>query len=193
MGALSACLDRRDLNRVSEQVYAVQPYWGWNRVKRGQMSDEQWERSGSGRVLAMKSPQTDTPAALAHFFKKLRDCIPRGSALVLYPRSQAGEWSIPMEDLLVELLARNPDLVNGIRALRRYRSKQPAHRGGPRGIEAERVTLRLDTELAPRLKRRPVVVFDDLYTTGASMGAAFERLARLRPASLTGIVLGRTV
>ena len=66
---------------------------------------------------------------------------------------------------------------------------QPAHLGGPRGREVISQYLRLIAELPPG----PVVIVDDIITTGGSLLAAYDVLEMAGRPPAAAIVCGHTV
>ena len=79
------------------------------------------------------------------------------------------------------------DRATAIDALRWKVAKVPAHKGGSRDPQVHFENLRLVQKLAG-----PVILFDDMMTTGGQMIAAYRRLAEQGITPIAGIVIGRT-
>jgi hypothetical protein len=74
-------------------------------------------------------------------------------------------------------------------ALRFNEVLQPAHAGGPRGREALRPYLNV---VAP-LSEGPIILVDDIVTTGGSLLASYDALNAVGRAPVAAIVCGHTV
>lgn len=76
--------------------------------------------------------------------------------------------------------------ATAVPALRWNEAKIPAHEGGTRDPQAHFDNLRVVQKLT-----RPVVLFDDVLTTGGQMIASYRRLAKSGAAPVLGAVIGR--
>lgn len=73
--------------------------------------------------------------------------------------------------------------------LRFNQQLQPAHAGGPRGREALAPYLQVVHPIPPG----PVVLIDDIVTTGGSLLASYDALAAVERTPVAAIVCGHTV
>jgi len=89
-------------------------------------------------------------------------------------------------------LSKKYTIVNGANnLLRRTASIQPAHKGGDRGMSNHMGTL--STSSFANNLANPVVLLDDVTTTGNSLRAGILKLQRANVKIVAAIALGKTV
>lgn len=113
-------------------------------------------------------------------------------SLCIVPVPNSGATSRVRTFRTLDLAARIAQLSNGRLvawdALRWRQRLIPAHEGGPRDP-----ALLRDNLVLRKRPEQPVVIFDDVLTTGGHMVACYRRLAEEGITPLAGLVIGRAV
>ncbi len=144
----------------------------------------------SDLLLSLKDRSDTVITAFADFVAaELPYVLDASYSLCSVPSSSRNGGVSAMGELLGNLAAKGR-AVNVTSCLYRSESITPAHRGGKRSVALHRRTIGIQN--VHLIRGRQILLFDDIYTSGASMQACCEILQGAGAASVSGIVLGRT-
>lgn len=144
----------------------------------------------SDLLLSLKDHSESVITAFADFVAtELPYVLDASYSLCAVPSSSRNGGLSPMAELLGKLAAKG-GAVNVTSCLYRSESITPAHRGGKRSVALHHRTIGIQN--VHLIRGRQILLFDDIYTSGASMQACCEILQKAGATSVSGIVLGRT-
>ncbi len=136
--------------------------------------------------------------AIDLFSKALNGLFRRSSinqsqfVIATVPSSTKGKSHQGFESLVTELSKRYNVVNKSHNLLKRTASIEPAHKGGDRAISNHLSTLQVVRGNA-NIFDSPVVLLDDVTTTGNSLKAGIMKLQRSHAKVIAAIALGKTV
>jgi hypothetical protein len=166
-------------------------YWIVPNVEKNPSCDQD-----SRRIMDVKNPGCrGYNKAVEYFGAELGRWITSAASdlgflqVAIVPSSTAGKQSAAIESMLKYVKA-PPILMYNPNFLVRHKSVTPAHSGGQRSEELHMQTIRVNAYIDPKI---PVLLLDDVYTTGASVNACKRLLRDAGAKTVVTVAIGRTV
>lgn len=158
------------------------PYWSdpQRRIKNPHF--DAW----SGRILDLKEHD---PQAADYFFQHLDSWLGKGFAIAAVPSHDPTNSASGIRVLAQRLAASGR--IDATACLVRHRKIAQAARGGPRSIQLHHRTIRV--EHPELVQGRPVLLLDDVTTSGSSLLACKQLLLEAGAAEVQCVALGQTV
>lgn len=176
----SACCEPLVEGADDKGVYVLGPYYPKRYAE--------FQSSASPLILDLKRGRWE---AIEHFRAELTGLIARDAAMVCMPSSQADAPPSGVRRL-GQRLAAESNRFDATGLIRRRTSIPAAHQGGARSIAVHLDSCETDTHLGQAITSRRVVILDDVLTTGSSLDAALQMVAKYRPAEIARVAIGRT-
>lgn len=148
----------------------------------------------SSRILIVKSYQMKqtkkTALCINYFVKKIRDTVKNSMEFVIcvIPSHRKGYQPSGIRKI-AELLCIAP-AIDGTMVIERNKDLLEKHLGGPRTIKAE--TESITVAYQERIEGKPVLLLDDITTTGTSFRVAREMLLDKGADYIAPLALGKT-
>ncbi|MFV7785600.1 ComF family protein [Shewanella marisflavi] len=172
------------------------PYWIYGESK----THNPHRTQDTYRVMDMKNPDSrNYQTSLRHFQGKLLGFFRRFPELERYaainlaiiPSSTAGKESVPLRAIVQHLNLNLPQTIRyNPQFLVRTYSVPSAHEGGQRNEQIHLDSIVVGTDIEPNV---PLILLDDVYTTGSSMNACTRLLREAGVEHIYQLVLGKTV
>jgi hypothetical protein len=141
----------------------------------------------TARILEFKDGEAN---AIRYYTQQLDEIIGPNVIVCAAPSSSANTWG-PGLSKAVQLLGKRKNRVACGDLLRRTKNTQKRSHRGPRSIEINLATIEVGN--SSKIKDRPVVVIDDVITTGSTLTACSKLLWEAGCNCVGAIALGRTV
>jgi len=113
--------------------------------------------------------------------------------IVVVPSSTAGNWSAGLMQIGHNLMRSNRNFVDSIKVLPRIRTIEKLAHGGDRSVATHEASIGLN-DPERELRRKTILLLDDITTTGNSLAACASILQQSAEcAQIIPMALGKTV
>ena len=155
----------------------------------------------SGKLLDLKDRREERRIVGLQFFtKKIREFLPLSRFpidrirmhVILVPSSTAGTWNPGMCSLVDSICKINPNFVDCKKALRRHTTIEKLANGGNRHVSIHLNSISLEPRYHDFLKKKTILLLDDVTTTGNSLSACSSILMQHEAGEIFPLALGRT-
>lgn len=184
---------------VHETRYLISYHKYWINKENGEKNPD--FNQESGKLLDLKDRRRERQLIGLQFFtKKIREFLPLSRFpidrirmhVILVPSSTAGTWSPGMCDLVDSICKINHNFVDCKKALRRHTTIEKLANGGDRRIAVHLNSITLEPKYYNPLKRKTILLLDDVTTTGNSLSACSSILMQHDVGEIFPLALGRT-
>jgi len=135
--------------------------------------------------------------AVTYFYEKLKNFLIKTSirnkkfVICTVPSSTKGHTHQGFAKLFKKL-SYDFEVANTGNILKRTESKEKAHLGGSRSVSKNLRTLKVSSSVKAKYSGIPIILFDDVSTTGSSMLSAILKLQEAKQQVIGGVVLAKT-
>lgn len=172
-------------------IYPYHKYW----LVYGLLRNQAFDANSALLLDSKKREERKFPTAVQFLTRAIgrfisEQCGDEKPTLVaIVPSSSADKWSPALTDA-VDVLRKQGKVYNAGQMLRRHTSVPKAATGGARSVEIHKETI---TIIAPTgAKNRPVILVDDITTTGCTLIACRELLHAAGYKTVIALAIGKT-
>ncbi|MHB8405294.1 MAG: phosphoribosyltransferase family protein [Gammaproteobacteria bacterium] len=172
-------------------IYPYHKYWLMKGIRRNQAFD-----ATSALLLDSKKREGRKFATAVQFLTRAigrfitNECgSTKPMFVAIVPSSSANKWSQGITDA-VDALRGQGKIYNAEQMLRRHTSVPKAATGGARGVEIHKGSIEVMETTGT--KKRPVIIVDDITTTGCTLIACRDLLRAVGYKSIIALAIGKT-